>query len=167
MGQRYGLGAGAGFFGIWDLQAPGAPVHRFPRTEEGWRDAWETFFKLEPAARPVGAGAAWGSASQGRTGLDPMGTVAQGTNGPAIASLVLGILGAVLWFPIIGLVLGISAIVFAYLGFKRAERTGVGRGLAIAGLVLGIIATLAGVMLVAVFSEVVDQVNRIRELQEP
>src|SRR5207247_4407340 len=47
-GARYLLGFGADQFGIWDRQAPGGPVAKFPRTDEGWREAWLAFTRLEP-----------------------------------------------------------------------------------------------------------------------
>jgi hypothetical protein len=58
------------------------------------------------------------------------------TNGPAIASLVLGIIGVVTcWIPFIGLVVSIVGLVLASIGMKRIDS----KGLAIAGLVLSII----------------------------
>ena len=63
-----------------------------------------------------------------------------GTNGKAIASLVLGIVG-MLFF---GIILGPLAIVFSVLAKKEIDRTGQGgRGMATAGLVLGIIAVVS------------------------
>jgi hypothetical protein len=50
------LGYGADLFGIWDRQAPGSPAETFPRTDEGWRNAWVRFVNLEPNNVPVGAG---------------------------------------------------------------------------------------------------------------
>jgi uncharacterized membrane protein len=86
------------------------------------------------------------------------------TNGSAVASIVLGIVGLVISaFPIVGLVLGVLAIAFAHMGFNRAEVLGTGRGFAIAGLVLGVIATVVGLLVLVVFREVVDQVGRIRD----
>lgn len=62
------------------------------------------------------------------------------TNGKAIAALVIGIIG--LFIPYIGFILGIIAIVFASMAFKEMKKTHEqGRGLAIGGLVCGIIAT--------------------------
>jgi len=158
------LGSGGEFHGIWDVQAPGAPVRRFPRTDEGWQEAWVVFIGMEPAPRPTGA-AAWGGSqfAFGPGGASPgaPGDLAHRqsqSNGPAVASLVLGIVGAVfLFFPFVGVFLGILAIVFAYVGFKRADVTGSGRGLAVAGLVLGIVAAVFGLLFLAVFNEVVEQ----------
>jgi hypothetical protein len=64
------------------------------------------------------------------------------TNGPGIASMVLGIVAVVtFWFPFFGLVVSIVGLALAAVGMKRID----GKGFAIAGLVLSIIAlVLAG-----------------------
>ncbi len=97
-------------------------------------------------------------------------TITDRSNAAAVASLVVGIVGVVFgFFPFLGLILGILAIVFAYMGFKRAEASGTGRGLAIAGLVLGIIARVFGLLFFLVFREVADKVvdleKQLDELQ--
>lgn len=46
-GRRYVLGFGQDFFGIWDRERPNGPLERFPRTDDGWRDAWVRFTALE------------------------------------------------------------------------------------------------------------------------
>jgi hypothetical protein len=53
-GFRYLLGYGVDFFGIWDRDTPGGPVHRFPRTDEGWASAWRAFIGMEPNSVAVG-----------------------------------------------------------------------------------------------------------------
>lgn len=58
-------------------------------------------------------------------------------NGPAVASLVLGILGCV------PLITGLLAILFGIIGLRRARQPYTsGKGLAVAGLVLGIVSIL-------------------------
>jgi hypothetical protein len=57
-GYRYLLGYGPDFFGIWDRETPGGPVSRFPRTDEGWNQAWNQFSGLEPKAVEVPHGGA-------------------------------------------------------------------------------------------------------------
>ncbi|MGZ4150647.1 MAG: hypothetical protein ACXVQJ_11435 [Actinomycetota bacterium] len=52
-GYRHVLGYSADYFGIWDRQSPSAPVERFPRTDEGWREAWMKFASMEPNAVEV------------------------------------------------------------------------------------------------------------------
>jgi zinc-ribbon domain len=46
-GTTYILGWGATFFGVWDRHAPGGPVRTFPRTDDGWRDAWLAYTQME------------------------------------------------------------------------------------------------------------------------
>ncbi len=54
-GYRYILGYGLRLFGIWDRNVPGGPVFSFPRTDEGWEQAWNRFVVLEPKAVEVPA----------------------------------------------------------------------------------------------------------------
>jgi uncharacterized RDD family membrane protein YckC len=65
-GERFVLGFGLDFFGIWDRAAPASPMERFPRTDEGWRDAWLRFVSIEhqwaPVARTDGSGGELGEA---------------------------------------------------------------------------------------------------------
>ena len=70
-------------------------------------------------------------------------------NVKGIIALVCGILAVVLsfvaseiWLFVVALVLGIVGIVFGALGMKEAKATGTGKGLAVAGLVCGIIGTV-------------------------
>jgi hypothetical protein len=53
-GRRFLLGYGTDFFGIWDRTIPGPPVARYPRSDEGWRQAWVAFHADEPDAAEVG-----------------------------------------------------------------------------------------------------------------
>jgi hypothetical protein len=46
-GERYLLGYGPDYFGIWDRQSPSMPSERFPRTDDGWRQAWQRFVAIE------------------------------------------------------------------------------------------------------------------------
>jgi hypothetical protein len=66
-GYRYVLGYGPDFFGIWNRENPSTPAERFPRTDQGWRDAWTRFASLEPNNVPVpdaaGSGAAGSSSA--------------------------------------------------------------------------------------------------------
>jgi hypothetical protein len=59
-GTRYLLGYGKQFFGIWDRQSPTKPVEKFPRTDEGWADAWRRYTQIENNYAEVSLG---GSAS--------------------------------------------------------------------------------------------------------
>ncbi len=136
-GYRYLLGHGADFFGIWDRQAPGAPIARFPRTDAGWRDAWQQYAGLEPHGQPVG--------QPGAPAPSPYADAPR-TNGMAVASLVLG----ALWLGWIGSVL---ALIFGYVAKGEIDRSNgrqTGRGLAIAGIVLGWIGVAGGIIAIIV-----------------
>jgi hypothetical protein len=54
-GHRYILGYGPDFFGIWDRERPGGPVLRFPRTDDGWNEAWNRYVAWEPRSVEVPA----------------------------------------------------------------------------------------------------------------
>jgi len=77
---------------------------------------------------------------------EAFGVAAPAKNGLAVAALVLGITGFVTTgIPLfVGLFLGgpqdILAIVFGIVGITRAQRTGVGLGMAVTGLILGCVA---------------------------
>jgi hypothetical protein len=77
-GYRYVLGYGADFFGIWDRQAPATPTERYPRTDDGWRQAWTRFAALEPnhtavpqAGMAAASTAATAPASNAAPSVDP------------------------------------------------------------------------------------------------
>jgi hypothetical protein len=80
-GERYLLGYGTDFFGIWDRQAPGGPVRRFPRTDDGWREAWLAYVAMEPHRAEVGMGAVAGPQQQAPAGAPP-GPSSQGRSKP-------------------------------------------------------------------------------------
>jgi hypothetical protein len=46
-GERYLLGYAGDYFGIWDRQSPAQPIERFPRSDDGWRQAWQRYVGIE------------------------------------------------------------------------------------------------------------------------
>jgi hypothetical protein len=46
-GERFVLGYGTDFFGIWDRSAGASLVARFPRDDAGWEQAWKQFVGWE------------------------------------------------------------------------------------------------------------------------
>lgn len=52
-GERFILGYGEHFFGIWDRNVAGGPAAKFPRTDEGWTEAWNEYTKWEQRFLPV------------------------------------------------------------------------------------------------------------------
>ncbi|MEX2101526.1 MAG: hypothetical protein WEA54_03215, partial [Actinomycetota bacterium] len=84
-GQRYVLGYGDDHFGIWDRQTPDTPAERFPRTDDGWRQAWQRYAALEPgnvAVEQTQATPTTGTA-QPATTTDPAAIVGNAGGGPA------------------------------------------------------------------------------------
>lgn len=77
-------------------------------------------------------------------------------NGKAIAALVLGILAIVFcWTSIFDVILVALAVIFGFLGLSDAKRGGGGRGMAITGLVCGLVgALLATVLTVVIYSRI-------------
>ena len=73
-------------------------------------------------------------------------------NGYAVTALVLGLVSLFLsWFPGVDWVLGALAIIFGAVGISTARRRGgAGRGMAIAGLVLGVVTAVLGIIFWAV-----------------
>src|SRR5438067_1353061 len=45
-GTRYSLGYEGDAYVIWDRES--GPTQRFPRTDQGWADAWTAYVALEP-----------------------------------------------------------------------------------------------------------------------
>src|SRR5436190_1711628 len=70
-GYRHVLGYGEDFFGIWDRQNPNVPTERFPRTDDGWRQAWLRFVAQEPNHVAVPDTTGGGAAAQPMTSTTP------------------------------------------------------------------------------------------------
>ena len=79
----------------------------------------------------------------------------------AVAGLVLGILAMVFcWIPFLNWILAILAIIFGAVGNGKANKVGKGKGMAIAGLIMGIIGAILGVAIVVWAMGKVDEENR-------
>jgi hypothetical protein len=85
----------------------------------------------------------------------------QGSNGLATAGFILGLLGLLgSWIPvlnILGIILGLLGVVLAGVGLAKARKANAGKGLAIAGIVLGALAVIFAILINAVFVSAVDQ----------
>jgi heme/copper-type cytochrome/quinol oxidase subunit 2 len=84
-GERYILGYGADFFGIWDRTVPGGPVLRYPRNDEGWTDAWNRYSGMEPHSMEV--------PQSGGVAPDLRTPVAHFRSAHTLAQWVVGLLG--------------------------------------------------------------------------
>jgi uncharacterized protein DUF4190/predicted membrane protein DUF2232 len=69
-------------------------------------------------------------------------------NGMGVAALVFGILAILTcWFPIVGLVLGLLALIFGIVGRGRARRGLAGNGgMALTGIVLGVLSIIVNII---------------------
>lgn len=106
----------------------------------------------DPAKDPVGGSPATPQSSAASIPA-PVQRSGTSTNGLAIASLVLGIVGIVgsCLTGIIAVVFGVLAIIFGAIAMKQIKDRGqAGRGLALTGLILGIVVAAWGVIAIIV-----------------
>ena len=83
--------------------------------------------------------------------------VTQPTNGLAVAALVVGIVGVVLFWTVWGgVILGILGLVFGAVGLSKANRGGPNKGMAVAGLILGGVALVGSILFIVALVNVVD-----------
>lgn len=74
-------------------------------------------------------------------------------NGLGTAGFVTGLLGLIFcWVPVFGLILGVLGIVLGGAGMSYARKNRASSGLAIAGLVLGIISLVPAIIVIAALS---------------
>jgi hypothetical protein len=84
------------------------------------------------------------------------------SNGPAVASLVVGIVALITAPVVVGLVLGIVAVFMGVSARRRVKRGEAGHaGVALAGIVLGVLATAVGLVIAVIlaFGFATDQFN--------
>lgn len=90
----------------------------------------------------------------------PQPDTTKASNGMAIAGLVLGLIGLLGSFiPVLnigGIVIGLVGAVLAAVGLVKAKQSGVGKGAAVAGIILGALSLIIGVVVNVVFANVVS-----------
>jgi hypothetical protein len=75
------------------------------------------------------------------------------TNGMGIAGFVLGLLGLLFfWVPVLGLLLAGLGIALSGVGLAQGRRTGASTGLAVAGLVCGIVGVIPAFVILVAFA---------------
>ena len=138
-------------------------------------DPWETPPRMSPESGPPGPppppppgygppadyGQPPGYAPPGYGGY---GYRPQASNGMGVTALVLGIIGLILSFFVIGGILTVLAIIFGFIGRGKAKRNeATNGGMALAGLILGIVGTvIAAVVLVFALANQ-DKIERYNE----
>jgi hypothetical protein len=83
------------------------------------------------------------------------------SNGPAIASLILGIIGLLTFWFLLGGVLGIIGFVLGIVGIRKARQIDNGKGLAIAGTILSALAVMATVVIVLALGWLVNNSDEL------
>jgi uncharacterized membrane protein len=87
------------------------------------------------------------------------------SNGLAVAALVLGIVGAVFGLiPLtffIAFICGVLAVIFGFVGLGKARRGAEHKGMAIAGLVLGFVALVLGIVGVVIVNDTANEIDKI------
>ena len=147
-GNTFAIGSIDGSYAIWNITQQGRPVvTKWPLDGAGWQAAAARFFQLEGIDVSRHEPYTQNSTVQQTANRRDVHVTGQATANPnSMATLggALGIIGALVSLtPVIGigfgLLLGVLAIVFSGIGLNQADHTGAGRGLAVLGLVLGIL----------------------------
>jgi hypothetical protein len=129
-GTRYLLGYGEDFFGIWDRQAGGPAIARYPRTREGWTAAWAEFSVLEPYSADVGMG---GGLQGGEVGAGPV------PRGPARPPPGSGTVNPLWW--LLPVLFGLLGGLVAFLVNREVDHR-VARAMLLVGAGLSLLVTL-------------------------
>lgn len=75
------------------------------------------------------------------------------SNGLGVGGFVCGLLGLIFfWVPFFGLVLGLLGLILGGAGISSGRKSGAGIGLAIAGLVLGLVSLIPAAIIIAALS---------------
>lgn len=83
-------------------------------------------------------------------------TVTQGKNGIGTAGFILALCAVVLsWVPVLGQILWLLGLIFSAIGISKAKKTGKGKGLSIAGLVISLIGVVIMILMFTVFAAAV------------
>ena len=76
-------------------------------------------------------------------------------NGLGVAGFVTGLLGLIFcWVPFLGIVLALLGVIMGGVGITTGKKKGASTGLAIAGLVLGIIALIPAIVIISAAASV-------------
>ncbi|MDX1511077.1 MAG: DUF4190 domain-containing protein [Nitriliruptorales bacterium] len=129
-----------------------------------WSEYTDANYAEKTGITPPGTGVGTSSWPTSPAGTQPAaaggqwGTTPTTTNGLAIGALVVGILSLVLCFTPAGLVLGPTAIVLSVKSRTalKADPSQKGGGMATAGLVLGILGALIGVVMLIVWVSILN-----------
>jgi hypothetical protein len=84
---------------------------------------------------------------------------AQPGNGLGVAGFVTGLLGLIFcWVPALGIILALLGVIMGGVGIATGKKKGASIGLAIAGLVLGIIALIPAIVILSAAASIAGSV---------
>jgi hypothetical protein len=90
----------------------------------------------------------------------PQPAPAKASNGLATAGFVLGLIGFLGSFipviNVVGIVIGVVGAILAAVGLVKSKKVGAGQGLAMAGLILGVLALIIGIVVNVAFASAVS-----------
>jgi hypothetical protein len=117
-GEKYEIGRGKRFYGIWAVGAPyEAPIDRWPESRDGWEQAWTRFAAIEA---PGTIGAVSHGRTRSRFGLGRAGPAPGGSTAPG--ALLAGRRGTALLVGegllVLGVVLGLAGLFPGYEGSR-------------------------------------------------
>jgi hypothetical protein len=123
-----------------------------------------------PFGQPPGPPSYPGAYPQGYNPMSPPGTqfmagqyapAMPASNGVGTAGGVVGIVAAVLlWFPYVGLILGVIGVALGAVGLNRSNRLyGAGKGMSIAGIVCGGVALIINILFIVAISTAISTVH--------
>ena len=136
-GRRFLLGYGPDFFGIWDRQRPDFPIAKYPRTDDGWRQAWLRFAAEEPYSTEVAIRPSEGAPipHEGGSGAPDSGARGVPFGYGATQRAVSGV-----WW-LLPILFGLIGGLIAWLVNKEAD-PGRARAMLIVGVVMSLLALL-------------------------
>lgn len=109
-----------------------------------------TAYSQPSGVQPYGSGSQYAASPQ-PYGYPPAAPSA-GTNGLGVAGFVTGLLGLIFcWVPWMGILLAIVGVILSGAGMSQGKKRGQSTGLAIAGLVCGIIALIPAVIIMVAY----------------
>jgi hypothetical protein len=85
----------------------------------------------------------------------------------AVAALVVGIVGLVLFWTVWGgVILGVLGVVFGAVGLSRANRGAPNKGMAVAGLILGGLALVGSILFLVTVVSVVNSDAKFDQVEQ-
>jgi hypothetical protein len=122
-------------------------------------EQYDSYYPQQPQAHQAPAPQAYAPPVAQPYGYAPVPQQQPG-NGIGIAGFVCGLVGLILcWVPWFGALLGLVGIVLSGIGISQGKKKGASIGLSVAGLVCGILAVLAFVLLLAFVFSVASSIS--------